>query len=424
MTRIEQTRPIKALLVGYIGGINVGDEAISGAVAITLQQYFDADVSIISGQPLSTANYLALNIPFIKGIYPGTSITSSQYMNMFKSVKNTDVIVFVGGGILQDVHSTKLLSHCCTMAVLGRLLGKKNIAIGIGAGPISTGEGKFIAATLLKNIDSMVVRDQYSYDYINQHFHESIAKISTGSDSIFLLNKKYQSDTTIRTKSAKIGLCFRCWPQLNIENVINLTEKILAQGNTPVFLAYEHSDLTLFQVLADKFKTQILLSPANGFDSDLAQIRELDGLISMRLHANLFAIMSQTPFVALSYDEKVNHVISKAGYPEQVLPIFADAEQVLTQLQNFATSSSAQKLTELAYQKNIKKLHHMLTTDYKNEHPFRIRLAAGFTFLTYINQQLLMPKLRGVLLFITDKIGHLFPNTLKNKIKKRVGIKW
>ncbi len=414
--------PIKALLVGYIGGINVGDEAIAGALAISLKQHFNADVTIISGQPKETSAYLALNINVLKGIYPGKTISFHEYKNMVKAVKQSDVIVFVGGGILQDVHSTSLLFHCCTMALLGQFFGKKNIAIGVGAGPISSEKGKSIASTLLKNMDRMLVRDQQSYDYIKREYLESIGKISKGSDSIFLLKEKLKSNK--KNKSGRIGLCFRSWPQLNISNLLNLTKQLIKAGKIPVFLAYEKSDLKLYEVLSEKFQDNISLLEPTSLDSDLQKIRDLDGLISMRLHANLFAIMCNTPFVALSYDEKVTNVISQAGYPNQVLSISTSPKLILNRLDDFDIFHSSTDLTDNAYQCNINKLTEFISTDYQKEHTITQRLAAGFSSLVLANQILVMPCIHNCLIFIADRVGHLFSQKLKNKIKKIVGIKW
>lgn len=414
--------PIKALLVGYIGGINVGDEAIAGALAITLKKHFNADVTIISGQTKETSAYLALNTSVLKGIYPGKTISFHEYLNMVKAVKKSDVIVFVGGGILQDVHSTSLLSHCCTMALLGQFFGKKNIAIGIGAGPISSKKGKSIASTLLKNIDRMLVRDQHSYDYIKREYPENIEKISKGSDSIFLLKEKLKPNEKI--KKGRIGLCFRSWPQLNLSNLSNLTELLIKENKTPIFFAYEKADLKLYEILSAKFQDKIFLLEPTSLDSDLQRICDLDGLISMRLHANLFAIMSSTPFIALSYDEKVTNVISQAGYPNQVLSISTSPELILNRLDDFDIPHFSTDLTDNAYQGNINRLSEFLSTDYKNEHTITQRLGAGFSSLVLANQILVMPSIRNYLISIADKIGHLFSKKIKDKIKKIVGIKW
>ena len=421
----EDKKLIRVLLVGYIGGINVGDEAIVGAVLNCLIDNFDVDVSIVSGQPELTKNYLGNKHKVIKGVYPGAQIKPKQLYKLVKKVFNTDVVLFVGGGLLQDVHSSNLLTHCALMALLGKLFSTKVGALGIGVGPVKTDRGKELSTLFLNAIDVMTVRDEGSSKYISTNFNSQSEKIVLGSDSIYLLSERFKNKKST-TISNRIGLCFRDWPGLDIAIVLNLVEDIILMGKTPVFFAYEKRDIKVYNLLNEKFPGKVEFSEPKNIAKTIGEFNKIDGLVSMRLHANLFAIMRNIPFVALSYDEKVKNVISEIGYSNKILPLSADSNDILSKIdiKNNNIDGFSENIINNNNNNNFRNLESILDVGESRDLSYFEKLPIIMSILAIINRVFVLPRIQSVSIFFADKIGFLFPKSIKNKLRVFLGLEW
>lgn len=412
----------KILLVGYVGGINVGDEAIAGVVAKTLIDKYNAKIAIVSGQPKLTASYLNLECEVIKGFYPGPQIRIKEYFQLITAVRNTDIIMFAGGGILQDVHSASLLTHCSLFALLGRIYNKKVVALGTGVGPINSKKGQSLGSLFLQNIDFMFVRDQFSFDVVEEKFNKHLNKIRLGSDSIFLLPPNIDSLGFRPTK--KIGLCYRNWSDLDFYNLENIVSEIISNEKTPIFIAYEKDDIILYNKLAEKFYDKIILRDCSTLKEDLEQIRALDGLISMRLHASLFAIKHQVPFVAISYDPKIENVISKAGFSNQVFNLNENPSRLIEGLSKTDFSEENRENIKTTYYQVIDNITFLLNERFNTKLSFSDRFLLHLKAIKFTFSILIIPILKENLLLTAGILSKFAPLSWKEKVKRIVGIRW
>lgn len=414
-------KPVKkVLLVGYIGGINIGDEAIAGAVAKELS-INKVNVIIASGQPEISQAYLGRGYEYIKSIYPGEAISIKALIKLIKVISQVDSVIYVGGGILQDFHSINLIRHCHYIALIALIFKVPSYALGIGLGPIKSKKGEAFVNDFIKSVQRTTFRDTESMELMQQLAPKYAVKCDLGADSIFLLKNKLSSN--IYKKTARIGLAFRQWDGLDFDLLCKLVEVLLNTDKQPVFFAYESSDLNLYDRLQNKFLGRLELSDERTLEHSLDSISNLEGLISMRLHANLFAIMSNIPFVALSYDKKITNVINGLGYHSSVLPLDVSATKVLNCLEQWQQTQNSIDLLNKASNINEQNIQSFIKSG-KSNFDFRDRIYSFRAFISLTCEIYFLLKVQNIAIFIAGVLGGVIPSKVKSYIKSKLKLDW
>ena len=220
---------------------------------------------------------------------------------------------------------------------------------------------------------------------------------------------------------AVIGICLREWNGLNHESIAQICSHYEQNNAQLVFLAYEKKDVELFDTLNQNFDLSLRLLNDDTFERTLDNIASLDGLISMRLHANLFAMLSGIPFVALAYDPKLKSVFAEFGYPDRVVDLNASPEIILETLaQQFNFPTQQQEQAQTAMNQVMEKLQTMVMTggtkmSWRKQAYFRLWL---------LNRYTIKPRFRNLLLKLFGALSPLLPSKLKALGKRFLGINW
>ena len=92
---------MKFLIAGYFGCGNLGDDAILESLVTGIKDNFpDSKLSVLSGNPSET-----------KKCYKIDSYPRNKFRIVRQQIKKCDVFVLGGGGILQDITSSKSLYY-------------------------------------------------------------------------------------------------------------------------------------------------------------------------------------------------------------------------------------------------------------------------------------------------------------------------
>ena len=105
----------KALISGYYGFDNFGDEAIL-AVLIKNLKNIGIDVTVFSTNPQKTISNYA-----VKSVY------TFSFKSIFSELKNTDFLISGGGSLLQDATSLKSLIYYLFVIKMAQIFRKKII---------------------------------------------------------------------------------------------------------------------------------------------------------------------------------------------------------------------------------------------------------------------------------------------------------
>lgn len=254
----------RILLIGYYGKGNAGDEWIKE----------------------KTEKIIKLN-------FPNAEILTSK-----SDFLSATMLLYGGGGLLQNKTSNRSLLYYNIWIILATLLNKPVYMIGQGFGPISGRFYTWLTKACLKQVKAISVRDTDSYNFaMSAGIKPSkciLAPDLAFYDSIFM--QTY-------TKNQKIWLNLRPWKHTP-KNWQEICKTL--QNNASEFLACSAEDLMYSGNLA----TTNLLSQIKN-----PRIEKPYILIAMRFHACVWAALQGIPFVAIVYDDKVEHLAKKLEQP-------------------------------------------------------------------------------------------------------------
>ncbi|HBT71457.1 MAG TPA: polysaccharide pyruvyl transferase CsaB, partial [Lysinibacillus sp.] len=144
-----------------------------------------------------------------------------------------------------------------------------------------------------------------------------------------------------------ISVSVRDWPSAIAykEKIAHSLDELVRQGEQIVFLPMhgEH-DLKTSQEVAALMKEKSLIAPADlSIEEKIAVIGQSQLLIGMRLHSLIFSAIYATPFIAISYDPKIDAFADIVSQPV-IGHVEADDwngvtlfEQAVTILESFTT---------------------------------------------------------------------------------------
>lgn len=306
----------KIVISGYYGFANAGDEAMLTAIIKSLRDSEpDADLTVISGSPAVTA-----------ARHQVASIHRFNPFEIIPAIMRCDLLLSGGGSLLQDVTSKRSLIYYLTILTLGKLLGKRVMLFAQGIGPIRSCVLRKLTSMICSGADIITVRDADSLAELHR-MGVPQSKVHLTADSVLTLcpgdkaaGRKLLNKFNVPQDKKLVAISVRDWE----EGGRYLQE--LAKAAADLAKSYDaHILLLPLQYPADakackklqsylpKETASTVLDAAYDTDQFLALMGNFDLLIGMRLHALIFAAVMQVPFVALSYDPKIDGFVKEVA---------------------------------------------------------------------------------------------------------------
>ena len=307
---------LKAVLSGYYGFKNFGDEAILSVLVSHLKS-LGVDVTVFSSDPTYTAE-----------TYSVRSVKNFDLFGVINTIKNSDLLISGGGSLLQDVTSLKSLVYYTFIIAAALLFNKKVIIFAQGIGPINCKFAQFIVMNLLKFCNLVTVRDEKSLNLLTDF----------GVKAKLVCDPVYSLSVSNSIRTSKVGIQLR-----NFKTMNNLLLQKLA-----LFIVEKYSDrdIEIFSLqttqdyeLSKTFRNMLLsinknISVEIVSDDIIDKITQLDILIGMRFHALLVAIKAGVNCCAINYDIKVEKLAEDAAIPVISMDANEDFDDVYLKLQN------------------------------------------------------------------------------------------
>lgn len=294
----------KMLLAGYYGFGNLGDEAI---LEMTLKQILDItdsdNITVLSGNKVATSK-----------IYKVNTIDRYNVLSIINALKSSDVLIFGGGSLLQDVTSKRSIYYYLFLIRLAKLMKNKIVMLSQGIGPIISEKSIRAVAATLSLVDYISVRDNYSKEFLVS-IGVAEKKIFLSTDPVINLRK---NEHLAYNNQGKKKVCFslRNWKDADVSHKISkVAERLIEEGIECHFIPFYHKeDLQLIDqvenILGDKaVYYREKLSTNEAFDI----IKNMDVMVGVRLHSLIFAAAANVPIVAVSYDHKVDHFVNSVN---------------------------------------------------------------------------------------------------------------
>ncbi|TFB19283.1 polysaccharide pyruvyl transferase CsaB [Filobacillus milosensis] len=301
---------MRVVISGYYGFDNVGDEAILFSIVNTLRGLRDdIEFVVLSNNPQQTAE-----------LYEVESVNRFDLKAVRAALHESDGLISGGGSLMQDATGMKSIPYYSGVIRMAKWMDKPVFVYAQGVGPVNRALSKWVLKSTFNRVDSITVRDEESKALV-----ESMRvrpEVTLVPDPVLGLDgTKFSSDWLDGADVDKpvVTVSVRDW-QTQVPYLIRIADSLdqLARDGYRIVFVPMHGehDLKTSKDTAKMMREDSLVAPHDlSMEEKIALIGESKLLVGMRLHALIFAAISETPFVALSYDPKIDSFASMVEQP-------------------------------------------------------------------------------------------------------------
>lgn len=328
----------KIVISGYYGFANAGDEAMLAAIVKALRSTeTTVELTVLSGDPEVTA-----------ARHRVSSIHRFNLFEICKALNGCDLLLSGGGSLLQDVTSKRSLLYYLSILALGLCLKKKVMLFGQGIGPIRCGWLRRLTKLICSRVSLITVRDQDSL-YELRRLGIPAAKVQLTADAVLTLpqegseqGRELLDSFGVPRDKLLIALSVRKWQEDDryLLELAKAADQLAAQCDAHIVLLplqypVDVEPCKRLQHFMDYQTASTVLAVDCSTEQFLSLMANFDLLIGMRLHALIFAAVMELPFVAVSYDPKID------GFVKDINGLSAGAVETLQAAQVVATARRA-----------------------------------------------------------------------------------
>ena len=315
----RQSRPkgrYGAAICGAYGKGNAGDDAILEAIVKELRDIDpDLPIWVLSRSPKETRLRYRVN-----------AIYTFRLWRFFRRLGKTRLYINGGGSLMQDVTSRRSLWFYLLTISMAHLRHNKVLMYGCGIGPIQYPSNRRLCSRVLqKNVDAITLRDVNSQDELRDMGITRPEVILSADPTVILpAAPKEITDGLLESMGldpAGAYICFtlRTWPGFEEKAEAFAQAARYAwerHGLTPVFLPIEAKldNVAAAQVTRHLEGVPHLIAPqsASSYHA-IGLFARMRVVVSMRLHALVFAAGQGVPLVGVVYDQKISSFLDYIG---------------------------------------------------------------------------------------------------------------
>lgn len=300
---------VRIVLSGYYGFDNVGDEAILFSIIQALREN-DAslNITVLSNQPEKTV-----------ATYGVDAVNRWDMKQVMAALKQSDGLISGGGSLLQDKTGFRSVPYYAGIMKMAQMNGKPVFVYAQGMGPITRGINRWITRSVLKKTH-ITVRDEASKNLLREiGLKNDIETVPDPVLGISLSSQKSEWWEQQAFEGSVVTVSVRDWPS-EIDFKMKIAaglDRVAQDGVTVVFIPMhdEHDDVASKEVAALMKEASVIAPYHASIEEKILIIGSSNLLVGMRLHALIFSSVMETPFIALSYDPKIDAFADIAGQP-------------------------------------------------------------------------------------------------------------
>ena len=323
---------LKVLIVGYYGFENAGDEAILRAIVIDLRErHARIGVTVVSGDPART-----------RASHGVAAISWHDCLAIFDAVAEADLTIIGGGGLFHDywgfnpnllfTSGQSGIAFYTAPAILAALLDKPLMLYAIGVGPLFSEHAKRFVRVACEAATAITVRDEGSKRLLESLGVSGERVLVTADPALGLALEEHcivqARANNADAKKPLVAVSVREWSegvQSNFwegEFAAGLDRFLAKEGGTVLFAPFgrlsgggENDEDVAARIQARmRHRDSSILYSGDARDSDLLHLfGSCDLTVGMRLHSLIFSALNHVPFVAVSYDPKVDQLVERIG---------------------------------------------------------------------------------------------------------------
>ncbi|MEI3305450.1 MAG: polysaccharide pyruvyl transferase CsaB [Dysosmobacter sp.] len=357
------------VICGAYGRGNAGDDAILEAILQEMRSLDpDMPMTVLSKDPKST-----------RLTYRVQAVHRANFPAWHRAMHHAKLYINGGGSLIQDVTSRRSLWYYLHNIQTAKRCGCKVQMYGCGIGPVIRESHRKMAARVLNaNVDAITLREPDSLEELRAMGVDKPEILLTADPALTLRQApEDQTDSVLlRAGIPPHGryICFALRRWKGFEEKAPLFSKAAeyayrTYGLTPVFAAVEkHLDPGANQMAARGLSVpHYFLNDAGSAGTIIGALSRMEIVVSMRLHALIFAAGQGIPLAGVVYDPKVSAFLRYIGQ-EQFVDLEALTEAGLRQMIDHCAAQSAhpeaqaeavKRLQEME-QRNVTTARHLL----------------------------------------------------------------
>lgn len=311
---------VNILIAGYHGFGNCGDEAILRAMVTSFRRLGD-DLSLTA---------LSRDPEFTETQYGIQAVPRFNMKEALGAVRRCDVFVLGGGTLLQDGTSTRSLLYYLGLLRAACLFRKRVMLYANGIGPVSGRVNRMLMRSVLKKVHCITLREKLSYNDLQSIGVEN-EEVHVTADAAFQLEgiAPEEAEALLGAAGAagaekqRICVSVRKWSKARYGEdyygrIAEACDCMAEKGCQIVFLPMQYpEDVGASRKIAERMKQPaVVLSERYSPEEILGIAGRCDVMLSMRLHALIFAAVQNVPMAGIIYDPKIDYYLKELDMPD------------------------------------------------------------------------------------------------------------
>jgi len=305
------------VICGAYGRGNAGDDAILEAILEEMRSIDpDMPVTVISKDPKAT-----------RLAYRVQAVSRMNLPGWLKAMRRARLYINGGGSLIQDVTSRRSLWFYLMNIRAAKRAGCRVQMYGCGIGPVTRENHRKLAAKALnRNVDAITLREPDSLEELKS-MGVTGPEVKLTADPALTLRPAPEEKTDSVLLRAGVPprgeryICFalRLWPGFREKAAVFGAGARYAwerHGLTPVFTAVEKGqDPAAARLAAQALEgvPHYFLDDAGAAGTIIGALSRMEVVVSMRLHALIFAAGQGIPLAGVVYDPKVSAFLRYIG---------------------------------------------------------------------------------------------------------------
>ncbi len=300
-----------AILSGYYGFKNLGDDAMLQAIIGSLKNYKDnLRLTVLSSDPVE-----------VKKNYGMNSISRVSIYRIIRTMKKSKLFIYGGGTLIQESTSTRSLFYYLFMIWIAQKMGLNVMLYANGIEPIKKYINRKITQKIMNRINLITLREADSLKEL-ERLGISNPRIEVTADPALNILPSEQNTVDdilkregIPFSSIYIGFSARKWDGFHKGEERRAVVTLAAAadhvskkyGAVPVFIPMQPGDRIILEEIISNMKCSgFLIKGQYGAKAIMGITGRMEIVIGMRLHSIVFAAAMGVPVVGLVYEPKVD----------------------------------------------------------------------------------------------------------------------
>ncbi len=318
-------KPVSAVISGYYGYDNLGDDAILLAISRQLSNLKrPVRLTVLSRDPKKTAARFGLK-------------TAARFspLAVYRALRRSDLLISGGGSLLQDRTSARSLRYYAGVIRLAQRMKKPVILLSNGIGPLDSRGSRELVRKCVSECALVTLRDGDSQKLLRD-IGVDREDVTVTADPAFSLTagpggREILRDLGVPENRPLLGVSVRRVAGVSGDPgaFAALCDRLSREtGAAVVFLVMqEPSDEEYSREIRQRMEEEAWIAAANGDPETMLGIIDcMDVLVSMRLHTIIFAAKQRVPVVGCVYDPKVESFLKLLDMPSCGTPEALDQE--------------------------------------------------------------------------------------------------